>query len=108
MIEHVAKPAPFIVGVGRSGTTLLRMMLDAHPELAIPSESHFMVDLLAIGAGETARERFFSLLTNAPTWPNFALDEFKVRSALAEIEPFAAAKAVRAIYQLYSSRFGKQ
>ncbi|MGH2962645.1 MAG: sulfotransferase, partial [Solirubrobacterales bacterium] len=29
-------PVPFIVGVGRSGTTLLRLMLDAHPDLAIP------------------------------------------------------------------------
>src|SRR5688500_4303608 len=35
-------PAPFIVGVGRSGTTLLRLMLDTHPELAIPPETHFM------------------------------------------------------------------
>ena len=34
-------PFPFIVGCGRSGTTLLRLMLDAHPELAIPSESYF-------------------------------------------------------------------
>ncbi|TMA46731.1 MAG: sulfotransferase [Deltaproteobacteria bacterium] len=35
-------PAPFIVGVGRSGTTLLRLMLDAHPYLAIPPETHFI------------------------------------------------------------------
>ena len=35
-------PAPFVVGVGRSGTTLLRLMLDAHPELAIPPETHFV------------------------------------------------------------------
>src|SRR5918993_4574978 len=35
-------PAPFIVGVNRSGTTLLRMMLDSHPELAIPPETHFV------------------------------------------------------------------
>jgi len=32
----------FIVGCGRSGTTLLRLMLDAHPELAIPGESNFI------------------------------------------------------------------
>ncbi len=30
---------PFIVGCGRSGTTLLTVMLDSHPELAIPGES---------------------------------------------------------------------
>ena len=35
-------PAPFVVGVPRSGTTLLRLMLDAHPELTIPPETHFI------------------------------------------------------------------
>ena len=35
------EPAPFIVGVTRSGTTLLRLMLDSHPELTIPPETHF-------------------------------------------------------------------
>ena len=35
-------PAPFIVGVGRSGTTPLRLMLDAHPDLAIPPETRFI------------------------------------------------------------------
>jgi hypothetical protein len=32
----------FIVGCGRSGTTVLRLMLDAHPKLAIPGESNFI------------------------------------------------------------------
>jgi hypothetical protein len=32
----------FIVGVGRSGTTLLRLMLHHHPRIAIPYESHFI------------------------------------------------------------------
>ena len=31
----------FVVGCGRSGTTLLRLMLETHSEVAIPGESHF-------------------------------------------------------------------
>jgi hypothetical protein len=43
-----AEPAEpfFIVGCGRSGTTLLRTMLNHHPEVAIPLESFFIVDYL--------------------------------------------------------------
>lgn len=36
----------FIVGCGRSGTTLLRTMLDHHPDVAIPVESLFIIDYL--------------------------------------------------------------
>lgn len=32
----------FLVGVGRSGTTLLRLMFHNHPNIAIPYESHFI------------------------------------------------------------------
>jgi Sulfotransferase family len=38
-------PFPFIVGCERSGTTLFRLMLDAHPDMAVPPESYFIVDL---------------------------------------------------------------
>ena len=36
---------PFFVGCGRSGTTLLRAMFDAHPDLAVPDEVSFVVRL---------------------------------------------------------------
>lgn len=39
-------PALFIVGCGRSGTTLLREMLDRGPELAIGAETTFFCDFL--------------------------------------------------------------
>ncbi len=41
MTQREAPPV-FVVGCPRSGTTLLRLMLDAHPSLAIPPESHFI------------------------------------------------------------------
>lgn len=34
----------FIVGIGRSGTTLLRLMFHNHPNIAVPYESHFITD----------------------------------------------------------------
>ena len=36
----ISKPPFFIVGCSRSGTTLLQTLLDAHPNIAIPPESH--------------------------------------------------------------------
>lgn len=34
----------FIIGIGRSGTTLLRLMFHNHPNIAVPYESHFITD----------------------------------------------------------------
>src|SRR4051794_21678202 len=36
-------PFPIVVGCGRSGTTLVRAMLNAHPAFAVPDESYFPV-----------------------------------------------------------------
>jgi hypothetical protein len=36
-------PVPFIVGVPRSGTTLLRAMLASHSNLSIPEEAGFLL-----------------------------------------------------------------
>src|SRR5579864_6334656 len=36
-------PVPFfVVGAWRSGTTMLRLMLNRHPEIAVPFESNFI------------------------------------------------------------------
>src|SRR5919197_2911111 len=41
--ENRVKPEPFfIVGVQRSGTTMLRLMLNSHRNLAVPFESGFI------------------------------------------------------------------
>ena len=38
--QRISPPPFFIVGCVRSGTTLLQTLMDAHPEIAIPTESH--------------------------------------------------------------------
>ena len=103
-------PAPFVVGVGRSGTTLLRLMLDAHPELAIPPETHFMpVFIQRSGAGQLPPRAGGSRDRRGPA-P--ALGRLRPRRAdlearFAALEPFNTADALRAFYKLYADGQGK-
>ena len=41
-VSTLAQPPLFLVGCSRSGTTLLRLVLDSSPDIAIPYESHFI------------------------------------------------------------------
>jgi len=48
-IQYRTSNAPvFIAGCARSGTTYLRTLLDAHPEIFIPTESLFLIDYLKV------------------------------------------------------------
>lgn len=58
MSQPTCRPI-FIIGCPRSGTTLLRLMLDSHPHISCGPESHFLIDLADIGNRQRARiERF--------------------------------------------------
>ncbi|MDQ6764545.1 MAG: sulfotransferase, partial [Verrucomicrobiota bacterium] len=102
-------PAAFIVGVPRSGTTLLRMMLDSHPEMAIPPETHFYYEVLKLAEhGAATRADFFTLLTGFFSWADFGIEPEIFREALSALEPFAIADGLRAFHMLYAQRFGKR
>jgi hypothetical protein len=103
---------PIVVGSPRSGTTLLRLMLDAHPLLAIPPETGFLSLAPKLkGWGDRLRERFFRAVVGhpppSPAWPDFEIPAEAFRAALERIEPFTAAEGFRAFYRLYAARFGK-
>jgi hypothetical protein len=104
---------PIVIGSPRSGTTLLRFMLDSHPDLAIPPETGFLVPCAALAArsGTVSREEFLRTITEfpaeAPGWHDFQIPEEIFLAALHAIEPFTVADGIRAFYQLYASRFGK-
>jgi hypothetical protein len=102
-------PAPFIVGIARSGTTLLRMMLDAHPELTIPPETHFIPKVIEACAEDgDRRERVVELLTNHRRWPDFGLDAQEFSRRVAELpSPLVAGDVLRAFYGLYAEQQGK-
>ena len=101
---------PIVVGVPRSGTTLLRLILDAHPELAIPPETGFLPALAGPGAPGDART-FLELLVGyppeAPGWADFGLDEGRLLEEVGRLRPFSVADAVRCFYRAYAARHGK-
>ncbi len=56
------EPLFFICGALRSGTTLLRLMLDAHPKIANPGEMDFLVDFPADADASAATEAYHAYL----------------------------------------------
>jgi len=101
-------PAPFVVGATRSGTTLLRLMLDAHPEVGIPSETHFFHKL--IKRGERRRltpELMADTIITHKRWGDFRLDPDDLRARLGAVEPFNLSDGLRAFYGLYAEKQGK-
>jgi hypothetical protein len=101
-------PAPFVVGSGRSGTTLLRMMLDSHPALTIPPETQFIPQLVEASKQPNATAASIAeLLVSHRRFPDFGIDPDELRAAFAAIEPFDLAEGVRWFYRAYAARQGK-
>jgi hypothetical protein len=102
---------PIIVGSPRSGTTLLRFMLDAHPQLAIPPETGFLRLADAWLKDGAVAEKVFQDITTfpveAPGWSDFHLSAEAYRREIEKLEKRNAAEAVRLFYRMYASRFGK-
>jgi hypothetical protein len=103
----VPLPAPFVVGLTRSGTTLLRMMLDAHPELTIPPETHFVPDLIKAARAGGDAEAMLAAMTANRTWEDFGIGTEAMRARLERVDQGDGAAAVRAFYGAYAELQGK-
>jgi hypothetical protein len=101
-------PAPFIVGHARSGTTLLRLMLDAHPDLAIPDETHFIPRVIErCRTDANPRAAFLEILLGHPAWPSFLIPEDAFAEQVGRLDPFDVGEALRVFFRFYAARFDK-
>lgn len=100
---------PVLVGVPRSGTTLLRLMLDAHPQLAIPPETGFLMNPLDAAVGpEALAKQICQFPSAAPAWADYGLEAAIFRAAAAQLSPQAeVGDVLRLFYRLYAERFTK-
>ena len=107
VLDEARPPAPFVVGLTRSGTTLLRMMLDAHPLLAVPPETHFVPNLIKAARAEQGTDGMLAAMTSNRTWEDFGIGESEIRERLDAVSAGDAAGAVRAFFEAYAEKQGK-
>src|SRR5205085_5760276 len=99
-------PFVFVVGCARSGTTLVRSLLDSHPELAVPGESYF-VPWLAERFEVWDEARFLDEVTTHPRFLEWGLGRDVVAAELARSAAATYADGVRAVYRCYAAAEGK-
>lgn len=105
-------PYVFIVGCARSGTTLLRRMVDAHPEIAIlRAESHWIPGYYAERVGMTpdgtVTPRLVSALLEHPKFVKLRIDRAELESLLGNGRSLSYSAFVTALFDLYARKQGK-
>jgi hypothetical protein len=95
-------PPLLILGVRRSGTTLLRVMLDRHSQLAVPDETYFIPQLADRHLRSVDPDRFLDDVRRVVDW-DIPLE--KVRVHLRAGMPVGA--AIGTVYAVYAEEHGK-
>lgn len=104
----MADPGPFfIVGSARSGTTFLRLTMNAHPLVAVPPESRFITELHDLG-DIVDIETFIDRLSRHKRFETWELPIERVQERLAGRTNVPYADAISATYEAYALMHGKQ
>jgi len=99
-------PPLLVLGVRRSGTTLLRVMLDRNPALAIPDESYFVPQLARRHGRRPNLDAFVDDLRRMPTLRAWGVEPAAVRQRLRP--GTTTGEAIAAIFEVYAERRGKE
>jgi LPS sulfotransferase NodH len=95
-------PPLVLLGVSRSGTTLLRVILDRSPGIAIPDESFFVPLLARRHGGRVDTASFLDDLSRIPELPAWGLSPSDVAPRLRP--GMGTAEAIAAIFEAYAEK----
>ena len=103
----------FVVGSDRSGTTMLRLMLNAHGELYAPPETHFFSDLMDVLplTGPLSLEQVATahqIMTSHRRWRDLEMSPEECAAILAGLEAPGLADVLQAVFSNLSKRHGKK
>jgi Sulfotransferase family len=98
-------PPLFLLGVRRSGTTLLRVILGRSPSIAIPDESYFIPQLAARHRQGIDVSEFLDDLRRIGTLAEWGVRPGEVASRL--VDGTAPGAAIAAVFESYATQQGK-
>jgi hypothetical protein len=110
----VTSPNPyvFLVGCPRSGTTLLQRLADAHAELAITPETHWIARFFERRKGLTpegsVRHKLVRKLLAYPKFAQLGIGKPEVEGLLRAEAPVSYATFVSRLFDLYGTAQGKR
>ncbi|MEA2497728.1 MAG: hypothetical protein QOH26_133 [Actinomycetota bacterium] len=99
-------PPFFVVGSARSGTTLLRLILNSHPEVAVPPESRFITEL-SPRSGEVNVDDYLSALAGHRRFQSWHTDIESVRSLIGPHEKVPYSTAIQRTYEAFARQHNK-
>jgi hypothetical protein len=102
----------FVVGCARSGTTMLRAMLDAHPELSIPPESHFITSMWKVRRrygypGPVDAERMAGDVVGTHRFGEWGIPAESVTERVRALVRPGFADVIDAVFRAYAAEHGK-
>ena len=102
-----ASSVPFyVIGVGRSGTTLLRLMLDGHSRLAVPGEAPWVTSVGLAAGARPMKELLEEIITHS-RFHEWGLDESSARTAAARRSPKTWPALVDALFSAFAEKQSK-
>ena len=104
-------PYVFIVGSTRSGTTLLQRLVDAHPQVAVVNETHWITRYFEKRTGLTPEgfvtPELIPKLLEYRRFPKMKVGREELERLLNSDQPISYSSFVSAIFDLYGQRKGK-
>ena len=94
----------FIIGSARSGTTMLRLMLNDHPRLRIPRETAFLPQLIGqfspnLPLSEDDQRLAFELVSNHWKWEIWATNPERLRDTISSLQQPLLCQLIDSIYR---------